>query len=322
MTTRQRKRCFGCGIFFSSLSRHYTKSSCEDGVSKKSRLSPNVHEGGDDLPNNLMSCNSSDPTNLDDPSDVRTGDADDIEELDLNETFVADCNPAASHSSTRSPSTMLPTLEEKAPVSGLESGEAFVVPSVFQKARFCFTNNDRSMMRMYNLCDEAGSPRYLMDKLLTQLKVEMTRNQFDPTHFSITKRDAFMARMHHKFPSPPPEAIQVQLESFLEPVTIYRFDAIQQLQAHLLRHDLYGDLKKLNVHPNHRWDQSFLPPSCHMREVTDSDWYKDQVAAINQTATGTFFSDLDKGLTKKKQFQSFLFPVEQYQDATGNDNKV
>ncbi len=93
-----------------------------------------------------------------------------------------------------------------------------------------------------------------MDKLLTQLKVEMTRNQFDPTHFSITKRDAFMARMHRKFPSPPPEAIQVQLESFPEPVTIYRFDAIQQLQAHLLQHDLYGDLNKLNVNPNHQWD--------------------------------------------------------------------
>jgi hypothetical protein len=65
---------------------------------------------------------------------------------------------------------MLPTLEEKADASflpGLQSGKALVVPSDFHEARFCFTNNDHSMMQMYNLCDEAGPPRYLMDKLLT-----------------------------------------------------------------------------------------------------------------------------------------------------------
>ena len=128
--------------------------------------------------------------------------------------FVADWNRAARpSSSTESHATTWPILEQKADATsplGLESGDAFVVPTNFLKARFCFTNNDRSMMRMYNLCDEAGSPRYLMDKLLTQLKLEMTTNQFDPTHFSKTKRDAFMARMHHKFPSPSPEAIEVQ----------------------------------------------------------------------------------------------------------------
>ncbi len=108
MTTRQRKRCFGCGIFFSSLSRHYTKSSCEEGGSKKPRPSPNVHDGGDNLPNDLTSCNSSDSTNLDDPCDDRTGALDNIEELDLNETFIAGCNSAAPPSSTRSPSTICP----------------------------------------------------------------------------------------------------------------------------------------------------------------------------------------------------------------------
>jgi hypothetical protein len=55
-----------------------------------------------------------------------------------------------------------------------------------------------------------------------------------------------------------------------------------------------------------------------MREVTESDWYKD--ATIN-TGTATLPTDLPNGLTKKEQYQSFLCPVEQYQDATGNDNK-
>jgi hypothetical protein len=77
----------------------------------------------------------------------------------------------------------------------------------------------------------------------------MTRNQFDPIHSSFTKRDAFMARMHHRFPSPPPEAIQVQLESFTEPLTIYPFNFLDQLQEHLLKGHLYGDLTKLNECP-------------------------------------------------------------------------
>jgi hypothetical protein len=41
-----------------------------------------------------------------------------------------------------------------------------------------------------------------------------------------------MGRMHRKFPSPPPEPIQVQLESFSEPITMYRFNALQMLQEH------------------------------------------------------------------------------------------
>ena len=69
-----------------------------------------------------------------------------------------------------------------------------------------------------------------------------------------------MARMHRKFPSPPPHPIQVQLESFSEPVTVYCFDPVLQLQEHLRRPDLYGHLEKLNVNPNHRWDQSIEPP--------------------------------------------------------------
>jgi hypothetical protein len=80
------------------------------------------------------------------------------------------------------------------------------------------------------LCDQAGSPRYLMDKIIAQLKVEISRNQFDPSHSSLMKRDSFMGRMHRKFSSPPPEPIQVQLESFSEPITVYQFNDVQQLQ--------------------------------------------------------------------------------------------
>ena len=179
------------------------------------------------------------------------------------------------------------------------------------------------MMRLYSLCDQAGSPRYLMDQVLTQLKREIVQNQFYPSHSSITKRDAFMARMHRKFPSPPPVPIQVSLESFTEPVTVYRFNAVSQLQEHLLCRDLYGDVNKLNVHPEHRWDQSFMPPSSNMREITDGSWYKDVVSCYIQGETGQNPSDIEltSVTTEPDPHQHFLISLEQYQDSTGTDNK-
>ena len=107
------------------------------------------------------------------------------------------------------------------------SSEAFLVPTDYVKGQYCFTKPDRSMMRLYNICDQAGSPRYLMDKVMSQLNTEISFNQFDPCHPSLTKRNAFMARMHRKFPSPPPQRIEVKLESLAEPVIVYRFDAVE-----------------------------------------------------------------------------------------------
>jgi hypothetical protein len=60
-----------------------------------------------------------------------------------------------------------------------------------------------------------------------------------------------MARIHNKFPSPSPEPIQVQLQYFSEPVNVYQFNAVKKLQEHLLRRDLYGDVNKLNINPEH-----------------------------------------------------------------------
>jgi hypothetical protein len=224
---------------------------------------------------------------------------------------------------TASLQSNLPTTKEVTPTeqTGLESGKAFLVPSKFDKGRYCFTNNDRAMMRLYSLCDQAGSPRYLLDQVLAELKVEISRNQFDPSHTSITKREAFMARMHRKFPSPPPEPIQVQLESFSEPVTVYWFSAIQQLQQHLLRCDVYGDVKKMNVNPQHQWDQSFLPPSSHMREVTDGSWHKQVIYIKEETVHPPSDLNLSAGSTVEDPHQPFLITLEQYQDSTGTYDK-
>jgi hypothetical protein len=76
---------------------------------------------------------------------------------------------------------------------GLQSGEAFIVPSDFDSGRFCFANNDCAMMRIYHICDTARTPHFLVDKIMSQIKTEMQRNDFDPCDPSITKKEAFMA---------------------------------------------------------------------------------------------------------------------------------
>jgi hypothetical protein len=214
----------------------------------------------------------------------------------------------------------LPANASATPATGLQSGKAFLLPADFDKGQYCFTNNDRSMMRFYSLCaDNAGFPRYLMDQVLAQLRIERSRNQFDPSHSSLTKRDVFMGRMHRKFQSPPPEPIQVQLESSSEPITMYCFNALQMLQEHLLQSDLYGDVNKLNVHSEHRWDQTFLPPLSHMREVTEGSWYKQVISKYIKRETVHQHSDLDS--VEEDPYQPFVIFLELYQDATGTDNK-
>jgi hypothetical protein len=207
----------------------------------------------------------------------------------------------------------------------LESGLEFTVGPHFGKSDHCFTKSDRSTMRLYNICDQAGSPRYLMDSLMSQMKTEITRNQFDPLHSALTLREPFMARMHRKFPSPPPQAIQVQLECFADPITIYRFHAIDQLQHHLLRNDLYGDLSRLNVNRNHPFDQSTPPPPSGMGEITDGEWYQRVISThVLRVDPEAAPDDLEPQQAEQVQadvYRTFVLTLEEYKDSTGSDSK-
>jgi hypothetical protein len=153
---------------------------------------------------------------------------------------------------------------------------------------------------------------------MSQIKTEMQRNDFDPCDPSITKRDAFMARMHKTFPSPPAQAIQVKLESFPEEVTMYRFDAVKQLQDHLLRADLHRDLEKLNVNQVDRWDQSRLPPFKHYNEVTDGTWCK---AALAKHLIGRPMTQPNDSEHPSAEFIRFLITLELHTDSTGTNKK-
>jgi hypothetical protein len=317
--SKRKRKCGECGAFFSRIDLHYAHSPHCAGpspagagaVPASSSIDNTLdQETPDDLPTLLSTNHGTADVHPNDSSGLETDACDDLYEL-----FLADCN---TPSLPRQPTGLASVPCALAVPVGLESGAAFSVRPDYQKARHCFTKQDRSLMKLYNIFDDADSPRYLCDKVLAQLKVEMTRHNFEPNNPLLTKRKPFMARMHRKFPSPPPEAVVVELESFTTPITIYRFDAMQQLQAHLLRQDLYGDLDKLNVDPDNRWDQSSHPTSTNLREVTDSPWFKDKVADVN---TPNLLPD-DLCLQQDGfQHIPFVFPVEQYQDATGNDNK-
>jgi hypothetical protein len=140
-------------------------------------------------------------------------------------------------------STEIPALPDTAPnepggviPSKLASGDILTLQNGIAPTNAIWSNQDLSLLRIYKACDDAGAPRYLPDKLLSLLSDEIGQNAFDPTHPSITQRDTFMARMHHKFPTTPPTRINVALEDGTT-VPIYRFDFLSSLRHHLLRED-------------------------------------------------------------------------------------
>jgi hypothetical protein len=90
-----------------------------------------------------------------------------VNDDDLLEEFIADCsipsvNTRSRRRSASISSTVTPTQADEPPITqesdqagaeavdqdGLQSGEAFIVPSDFNSGRFCFANNDCAMMRI------------------------------------------------------------------------------------------------------------------------------------------------------------------------------
>jgi hypothetical protein len=120
-----------------------------------------------------------------------------------------------------------------------------------QNSRIVATPQDRSMARIYRLCDDAGSPRYLADAIIRQIRNEMVLNDFDPCHSGITLRDAFMHRASKSIGSRPPEAIPITLESG-QKVTVFRFPFLQSFQEHLLSAP-FSDIRNLSVDAANPW---------------------------------------------------------------------
>ena len=120
-----------------------------------------------------------------------------------------------------------------------------------QNSRVVATPHDRSMAWIYRICDKAGSPRYLADSIIQQLRKESVENGFDVRHPGVNRRDAFMHRASKSIGSTPPQAIPITLESG-QTVTVFRFPFIQTLQNHLLS-SVFSNLENLSVNSSDPW---------------------------------------------------------------------
>jgi hypothetical protein len=67
-------------------------------------------------------------------------------------------------------------------------------------------------------------------------------------------------------------------------------------------------ISKLNVNPDHRWDQTIPPPSSHMREVTDGSWHGEVVSRILGRSSGLLPPILTK-ISLNDELQKRIHPL-------------
>jgi hypothetical protein len=171
-----------------------------------------------------------------------------------------------------------------------------------QNARIVATPQDWSMARIYRLCDDAGSPPYLADTILSQIRKEIVQNNFDPCHSRITWRDAFMHRASKSIGSRPPEAGQITLKSG-QKVTVYRFPFSQYFQEHLLS-DVFSDIQNLSVDSSDPWG-GFSSDGNLLEDIHDGRWFQSSYQnVLDQTPNHTNFC---------------FHPLAGYIDKTGTD---
>jgi hypothetical protein len=128
------------------------------------------------------------------------------------------------------------------------------------------------MARIYCLCGQAGSPRYLGDSILKQLQKEITLNNFNPCNPGITLRDAFMHRASRSLVgSTPPEGIPITLESG-QAVTVFGFPFQQAVQEHLLS-GVFADVTKLSVDVSNPWG-GYSTNGSTLLDAFDGTWYQ------------------------------------------------
>jgi hypothetical protein len=148
-------------------------------------------------------------------------------DLDMQQLATEAWNSMFASSSVAAVAPTLPVpliVVPVLPVEGQHPSLGCVVTITLedQNNRVVCVPSDRSMARIYRMCDEAGCPRCLPDALMKQLRREMTENNFNPCSAAIARHDAFMHRALKSTGTAPPEAIPITLESG-QNVTVFRF---------------------------------------------------------------------------------------------------
>ena len=85
-------------------------------------------------------------------------------------------------------------------------------PNYIPLAANKFNEHEKVLMRIYDVCEKARAPRYLMDAILDIIREE--HSKFDTKH-GIWRRKAFVKKMMEDFPCPPPTMVGVNLETDL-----------------------------------------------------------------------------------------------------------
>src|SRR5210317_982055 len=186
-------------------------------------------------------------------------------------------------------------------------GETMLFPIEQQNAFYSsrFFGVDKVLADLHYTCYSAGAPRFLVDKIMDILRASK-KDGFRIDHPMITKRESLMKRLQLSLNSPPPEAINVNLESGLK-TTILRFDLMDRMQRHLSG-PTYAE------YPTHPQGTPHTSPfgaieisqpqySC----FTSSNWYRDALKMYAPLlATGEYI----------------LHPLIGYMDKTGVDSSI
>jgi hypothetical protein len=171
------------------------------------------------------------------------------------------------------------------------------------------TDEDLAMARFYKICDDAGAPKYLMDRIFTTLQEEILGG-FNLKSPNITQRKSFFPRVQRKMKVEPAMNTKVTLHNG-DCVHVSQFHFREQLQRHLESLP-FASLDNIDMpDPSDPWSSNY--PVGHIpthTSLVDSTWYHN---------TSTSLSHL---LADPEQRHYILHPLILYIDKTGTDGMM
>ena len=143
--------------------------------------------------------------------------------------------------------------------------------SSMEYQRSVVTPLEKSMCKLYDICDKAGNARGFCDKLIQSIQFEIRNNNFDIMSTKITKRNPLVHNLSKRMKIPEPVAVPIYLESGKE-VVCYSFDIEYQIQQFLLS-DVWGQVENLAVPSENPW--SHFADASLIGEMLNGSWARE-----------------------------------------------
>ena len=220
-----------------------------------------------------------------------------IDEDDFNENNIEYCNEV---------SNSIPSEENNV----IDYNRTEQVSMSEQRQMIISDPLEKSMAKLYQMCDESGNSRPFCDNLLDEICKLINNKIFDPTTHQRKRRNAYMKRYQQilKFDPPSTTLITIFPKKTLDVIT---FNAFQAIQRYLLS-EVYSHIENLVVDSNNHWSPP-LPDnySDYTGELGMSKWaietyesFKDSLSKSSDTET----------------IDDYCFcPIILYTDKTGTD---